>query len=74
MFVGCTEKTGFSGFGFSDQGDRRSLQDQRRLPEGKCNLQDQRMAFGFVLNRTGKSKTEIPGNRPLVCRTAIIPG
>ena len=28
-----------------------------------CNLQDQRTAVRFILNRTGKSKTEIPVDR-----------
>jgi len=59
VFVECTEKTEFPGFGFSGQGDRRALQGRRRLPEEKCYLQDHGMAARFILNGTWKSKMEI---------------
>jgi hypothetical protein len=38
VFVKCTEKTGFPGFGFSWQGDNPDLRDRRRLPEERMQL------------------------------------
>ena len=47
--------------GYEDVNDagRSALQGRRRLPEEKCNLQDQRMAIWFMLNRTWKFEIEI---------------
>src|ERR1035438_7352050 len=43
-------------------GRQPRLGGRKRLPEEKCNSQDQRMAAGYILNPTREFKMEIPDN------------
>ena len=49
VFVECSEKTGFPGFGFFRRGDNCALRGEDGSQRGKCNSQDQRMAAGCIL-------------------------
>jgi len=61
-FVECTDNTGLPGFGLCGQGDSPPCGTEDGSRKKECNLRDERTAVRFILNRTGNSKTEIPGN------------
>jgi hypothetical protein len=62
MFVEDIEKTGIRDFGSCEQRESSVLQGRKRLREKECGSQDQRIAFGLILNEIWKSKMEIPNN------------
>jgi hypothetical protein len=63
VFVEGIEKTRVRDLGFCEQREISVLQGRKRLREEECGPQDQRMAFGLILNEIWKSKMEIPINK-----------
>jgi hypothetical protein len=61
VFVESAEKTGFPGFGVSARATTVPCWGEEGCrKKKKCNLPDQKLTAGCILNKTRKFKMEIP--------------
>ena len=56
VFVECTEKTEFPGFGFSRQGSMGAWRGQETAPENALHFGDQKLAACDMLTRNREPK------------------